>query len=159
MAHGIGEGTQAGMLAEFCELADRWRADAKWLKRYDAGSVVASTLERAAEDVDALVKAIDGNDAFLTVDEYAEMYRVTRQSVARWIREGTLRAIVTGGGRYLIRRHEVRDKDRREEQPSARARANRRTSGDGVQDEQVPPPKVPYHRRGPGPRHWNSSDR
>lgn len=147
--------TQAGILAEFRELADRWRADAKWLKRYGDGNPVASTLERAADDLDAMIKTIDGNDSFVTVDEYAEIHRVSPQSVTRWIREGTLRAVVTGGGRYLIRRHEIRDKSRREDQPSTQTRANRRKHGDGVTDELASLHEPPHRRPPHKPQHWN----
>lgn len=147
--------TQMGILGEFRELTDRWRADVKWLRRYDAGSPVASTLERAAEDLDAMIKAIASNESYVTADEYAEIHRVSPQSVTRWIREGTLQAIVTGGGRYLIRSHATRDKSRRENQPSARTRADRRKNGDGVPDERAMLHEPPHCRPRYKPKHWN----
>lgn len=151
--------TQAGIFAEFRDLAERWRADAKWLKRYSPSDPVASTLERVADDLDALAKAIDGNDVYLTADEYAELQRVTPQSVRKWIREGKLRAIADGAGRYLIRRHEVVDKTRHDPPVGMRTRGKRAPSREALPDplpHELPRPSEPPRARPPyKPTHWN----
>jgi len=50
---------------------------------------------------------MEKRERLLTTKEVADVFNVTRYAVAKWIREGRMRAIKLPGGRYRVPESEV----------------------------------------------------
>ncbi|MGC8849571.1 MAG: helix-turn-helix domain-containing protein [Candidatus Bathyarchaeia archaeon] len=51
--------------------------------------------------------AVEKREKLLTTKEVAEVFNVTRHAVAKWIREGRIRAVKLPGGQYRVPESEV----------------------------------------------------
>lgn len=68
-----------------------------------------------SEEVGALFGQADPQDEPMTAGEVAELFRVEVHTVARWVREGSLRAEVAPSGRYRYTRAAAMELLRRDE--------------------------------------------
>jgi helix-turn-helix protein len=98
-------------LVEFADLADLWKKRADQLTEYEPENPTARTLRSNAKELRARITAVEEDDGFVTVAEYAEMHAVSPQSVRAWVRSGELDAHKGPGRGLLIRRNAKRKED------------------------------------------------
>jgi hypothetical protein len=91
----------------FDKLAESWRARADELHTLAPGSEVGNTYNRCAEEIEMVGADLYVELDRLTPEQYAQLNRVTKQTVRRWCRLGLLDCFEDERG-LLISRHAKR---------------------------------------------------
>ena len=91
------------VFASFRAVAEGWQAEAARRRKISATDPVADSLAYCAGELLSQVAQLSSDTAWLSVADFAQLSRVTPQTVRTWIRKGTLEAVATPGG-WMIRR-------------------------------------------------------
>jgi len=100
------------VIGDYDHLAEGFRKEAASRRSLEPNSPVANTYERCAEDVEKLGAALHEGLDLVTPEVYAELNRITPQTVRRWCRNDEITHFQDERG-LLIPRHAKRNRESR----------------------------------------------
>lgn len=85
------------------DVAVEWKQEAENRRKISKHDPVADTLDHCAEELLEHLRVVDGPGAMRSVEQYAQDYGVSPQSVRNWIHRGQLEATKTAHGWMIPR--------------------------------------------------------